>query len=321
MIGWAALGLAAAGVGATEIRAALRERAALRDHPPEGRFVQVGGARVHYVQEGAGPDVVLIHGASGNTRDMTFGLVPRLREHYRVTAFDRPGLGFTDRARPGLDRVFGGTGETPQEQAALLQGAARAIGIERPIVLGHSLGGAVALAWALLDPQGTAAVVDVSGVAMPWPGSLDLIYRINGSFFGGAWLPPLITAWVPEGAIGAGLRGIFEPDPVPPGFREWFSVPIALRRHSIRANARQVMGLRAQIVEMSRRYDSLPMPVEILHGEADIIVPPTIHAYPLARLAPKANLVMLPGIGHMPHHAAPEAVVAAVDRARARAGL
>jgi len=292
----------------------------MADYPPEGEFVEVEGRRVHAVTRGSGPDLVLIHGASGSTRDMTFGLMPRLTDRYRVTAFDRPGLGYTD-AAPGYADVFDHRGESPPEQAALLRAAARKLGIVRPIVLGHSYGGAVALAWALGDPDGTAAVVDLGGVAMPWPGSLDLLYRLNGSTFGGAGLPPLIVAFAPGRAVKAALAAIFEPNPVPEGYAEGFGVGITLRRASIRANARQINVLRQHIVEMSKHYASLPMPLEIVHGEADIVVPPTIHSFPLSRLVPGANLTLLPGVGHMPHHAAPEAVVAAIERARRRAGL
>lgn len=318
MLGWATLGLAATGAAVTEVRASLRERAALAAYPPEGVITEVDGRRVHSVTRGQGPDLVLIHGASGSTRDMTFGLMPRLQARYRVTAFDRPGLGFTDRARPELDSLLSREGESPRQQADLLRAGARKLGIVRPIVLGHSLGGAVALAWALGDPEGTAAVVDVAGVALPWPGSLDLLYRINGSTFGGAALPPLITAFASPKAVNAALHAIFEPDPVPPGYAEHFGPGITLRRRSIRANARQVNSLRPAIVEQSAQYGTLPMPIEIVHGEADIIVPPSIHSMPLSRIVPGANLVLLPGIGHMPHHAVPEEVVAAVDRARAR---
>lgn len=301
-------------------KASRREHRALMTFPPDGTFVEVEGRRVHAVTRGTGPELVLIHGASGSTRDMTFGLMPRLIDRYRVTAFDRPGLGYTDPA-PGSGGPFGGRGESPQEQAALLRAAARTLGIVRPIVVGHSYGGAVALAWALSDPEGTAAVVDLAGVSMPWPGSLDVIYRLNGSILGGAALPPLIAGFVPRRAVAAAMAAIFEPNPVPEGYAERFGVGLTLRRASIRANARQINALRPHVVEMSRHYASLPMPIEIVHGEVDIIVPPTIHSFPLARLAPGANLTMLPGVGHMPHHAAPEEVVAAIDRARVRAGL
>jgi pimeloyl-ACP methyl ester carboxylesterase len=100
---------------------------------------------------------------------MTFSFMGRLTDRYRVTAFDRPGQGYTDRARPGLDGPWAGDAESPSEQAAMLREAASALGIERPIVLGHSYAGSVALAWGLDDPEGTAAVVNVSGASMPWP--------------------------------------------------------------------------------------------------------------------------------------------------------
>jgi pimeloyl-ACP methyl ester carboxylesterase len=138
---------------------------------------------------------------------------------------------------------------------------------------------------------------------------------------GGAAVPPLIVAFAPSQAVDATLGAVFEPDPVPEGYAEHFGIGLTLRRDSIRANARQVRVLRSHIVEMSRHYVTLPMPIEIVHGEADIIVPPGIHSLPLSRLVPGANLVILKGTGHMPHHSEPEAVVAAIDRARARAGL
>jgi pimeloyl-ACP methyl ester carboxylesterase len=63
------------------------------------------------------------------------------------------------------------------------------------------------------------------------------------------------------------------------------------------------------------------MPVEIVHGTADDVVPIHIHSEPLANQIPGAVLTRLDGIGHMPHHSAPEAVKAAIHRAAARAGL
>ena len=63
------------------------------------------------------------------------------------------------------------------------------------------------------------------------------------------------------------------------------------------------------------------MPIELIHGDADTTVPPHIHAQVFAAEVPSANLQMLPGVGHMPHHADPEATVAAIDRAASRAGL
>ena len=72
---------------------------------------------------------------------------------------------------------------------------------------------------------------------------------------------------------------------------------------------------------MDAKYDLLKMPVEIIHGDADTIVPMHIHAERLVNDLSDAALTRLPGMGHMPHHADPEAVIAAIDRAAARAGL
>ena len=141
--------LAAAGgvvtLGAAGRRAAAEEAA----HPPSGQFIEVNGTRVHAWVAGEGPDVVLIHGAFGSLRDFTFDLAHRLSDRYRVVALDRPGLGYTGRTEARYARPFAGDAESPAEQAALLAAAARALGAENPVVVGHSMGGIVAMAWAL----------------------------------------------------------------------------------------------------------------------------------------------------------------------------
>lgn len=305
----------------TAWRASSRAAGAESAFPPEGAFVEVAGRRVHYVQKGEGPDLVLIHGASGNGRDMTYRFVDRLTDRYRVTVFDRPGLGYTDRVSPALANPFARRGETPQEQADLLRAAARALGIERPIVLGHSYGGSVAMAWALGDPEGTAAVVDVSGATMPWRGPLNWTYRITEGRLAGAVVPWLVAAWAPQAIVDRAIAGTFRPDDVPDAYAEQLGAALTIRAASFRANARQVNSLLPAVTAMAARYPSLTMPLEIVHGDLDTIVGLEVHSRPLAGLVPGAHLTVLPGVGHMPHHTHPEAVVAAIDRARTRAGL
>jgi pimeloyl-ACP methyl ester carboxylesterase len=314
----AALAAAAGGVVTSRV-AASRAAGAEAAHPPAGTFVDVGGTRVHVHVAGEGPDVVLIHGAFGSFRDFTFDLADRLAERYRVIAFDRPGLGYTGRTDPALDRAFAGTAESPAEQAALLAAAARQLGAERPVVVGHSFGGIVAMAWALdHDP---AAVVLLAGVALPWPGELGWIYEVNGTALGGGLVAPLLSAWAPEPRLRASVAATFAPQPMPAGYADHIGPYMPLRLPAFRANARQVNTLRPHVVEMERRYPALRLPIEIVHGDADRTVPIAIHSRPLSERVASANLTVLPGIGHMPHHAAPEATVAAIDRAAARAGL
>ncbi len=287
--------------------------------PPVGQFLQVNGQRVHALVQGSGPDVVLLHGASGNLRDFTFDLMGRLATRYRVIALDRPGLGYTDRAAPEFNRAWTARAESPADQAAMLSAAAAQLGADRPIVVGHSFGGAVAMAWALNHPS--AGVVSLAGAVMPWPGRLGLQYPVIGSRLGGAVVPPLAAlALTPERV--SGLTGaIFAPQDAPEGYLDHVGPGLALRPATIRANAKQIDGLRPHLVEMSEAYPDLTLPVEFIHGTADTIVPIAVHSRPAAGILPNARLTELLDVGHMPHHTHPQAVLDAVDRIATSAGL
>jgi pimeloyl-ACP methyl ester carboxylesterase len=312
--------LAAGGAAlAVDRRAAARETAADTAYPPTGQLITVNGRQVHAVTRGTGPDLILIHGASGNLRDFTLGFMDRLTDRYRVTAFDRPGLGYSDRVSDAYAAPFARFGESPADQAALLADAADQLGLQNPIILGHSYGASVAMAWALDRPDAVAGVVNVAGATMPWPGGLGLLYRVNGTGFGGALVPPFLTALAPLAYVERVVDDIFAPDPTPPGYAHAVGAALSIRRDSLRANARQVNSLYPHVVAMAARYPALTLPVEIVHGDADTIVPLAIHSEPLAQLLPDAHLTVLPGIGHMPYHAAPDAVIAAIDRLAARA--
>lgn len=310
-------------LASTTVRAARAEAA----WPPEGDFVETSLGRVHYLRRGQGPEVVLIHGAGGNLRDFSFSFLDRLAERYTVTAFDRPGLGYTARTAGVEDGAFATEGESPAQQAAMLRAAAAALGIAAPVVVGHSFGAIVAWAWALagLDagdrPENAAAVVSLAGVTLPWPGGLDPLYTWGGSALGGAVIVPLLAAFVPASVIEARINATFAPQEAPAGYDAHIGPGLTLRPQSFRANLRQVNTLRPHVVRMEPRYGELTLPAEIVHGTADTTVPIDVHARPMAARHRFARLTELPGIGHMPHHAAPEACAAAIDRAAARAGL
>jgi pimeloyl-ACP methyl ester carboxylesterase len=304
---------------ATSVVSARRSAQSRAAHPPTGQFVDVDGVRIHAHVAGEGPDLVLLHGAFGSSRDFTYDLVGRLQDRYRVIAFDRPGMGFSDHVDPQFAGGLAARAETPAEQSVVLAKAARALGAERPLVLGHSFGGIVALSWALdHDPAG---LVLLAGVAMPWPGTLSWIYRWNGTRVGSALLSPLLSAWTPDSYLQSSFASAFLPQPEPPGYSEHTGVYTPMRLRAFRATVRQVHHLRPQVVEMARRYDSLSLPIEILHGNADKSVPLTVHSGPFSEQVPSANLTVLEGVGHMPHHADPEAAIATVDRVAMRAGL
>ncbi|MGR3759309.1 alpha/beta fold hydrolase [Roseobacteraceae bacterium NS-SX3] len=312
------IGLAlAAAMAATAVRVQQRENRAEASHPPTGQFLTVDGHQVHVLEmgqpQGSAPDLVLIHGASGSTRDMTFRLAPALAADYRILIVDRPGLGYTSRINE--------TGATIRQQAALLKEAVQALGARQPVVLGHSYGGAVALSWAVDHPGSLSALVNVSGPSHPWTTPLDPFYRITSSALGRALVVPALTAYVPQAAVERALAGVFAPQAVPEGYAEHFGPGLTLRRKTLRANALQRANLLAEIEALAPHYHALSLPVEIVHGSADTTVGAPLHAEKLLRDVPQARLTLLDGIGHMPHHTATGEVVAAVHRAAARAGL
>jgi pimeloyl-ACP methyl ester carboxylesterase len=307
------IGLLALFWAVTLWKASRHEARAVAEYPPLGQFVTVNGTRLHLLQEGEGPDLVLIHGASGNMRDFTFDLVPRLTDRYRVTVVDRPGLGHSGR----LDR----DGASIFEQADLLVEAVAQLGVERPIVLGHSYGGAVALAWATRHPDAASALVLLAAASNPWEGPLSTYYKILSSPVGQVIAAPILTAWVPDHVVTDTIARIFAPQPVPEGYADYIGAGLTLQRRALRENALQRAGILPEVRRMVPDYAGIDMPVEILHGDADTTVGLSIHSETLARQIEDANLVVMEGVGHSPHHARPETVVAAIDRAARRAGL
>lgn len=299
--------------GATQVLAARREARAAKLTPPRGQDVEIEGRRVHVeVLGAAGPDLVLIHGSSGNTRDFTFRLAGELADRYRVFVVDRPGLGWSD-PRPGEDGLAA--------QARVIQAAVAKLGAARPIVLGQSYGGGVALAWAATLPGTLAGVVSVSGVAYPWDTGLGFYYSLLSHPLGRALVIPLIAAWVPRAVIKREVGAVFTPQTAPAGFAAYFGPELTVRRGQMRVNATQRRALLGEIEDLSPRWPMIDVPIELVHGDSDMIVDHRLHAERLTAENPRARLALLPGIGHMPHHVARPDVIAAIDRAALRSNV
>ena len=277
--------------------------------PPPGHVATIDGLEVHADIRGRGRDIVLLHGAGGNARDFTFDLAPRLAARgYRVTSFDRPGLGWS--------HSLGEAGIDPRIQARHLERAASAFGIRRPIVLGHSYGGAVAMAWALNAPGDIAGVVSVAGATNTWPGGVGLWYDIAGTTLGGRVMAPVLSGLVTRDRAQRAAASIFAPNPLPDGYLDHIGVGFSLDPDRLVTNARQVAGLKRHIAVMEPLYPDLRIPLAIVFGTRDTTVPAEVHGQRLAQQVPGAHLDLLADVGHMPHHIRPDAILSAVDRIR-----
>jgi len=286
--------------------------------PPIGEVLRLADRRRAHVLRGgptgpgaasAEPTVVLLHGASGNLRDWAISAMPAIAERHRVIAVDRPGFGHSD-APPGR----GWTLAAQREGVRAALGAAGVAPGAPLVVVGHSWAGALALDWALAHPNEVAGVMVLSGAVMDWGGKLDLYYKLTSLPALGHAISALPARVIGERTIRRALRGIFAPQLVPEGYIARAGVRLALRPETFRMNAMTLNGLHAQILENAPRYGRIACPVEILHGDADTVVPARIYAEPLARAIAHARLELLAGIGHMPQHACAGAVAEAVSR-------
>lgn len=288
------------------------DRMAPADNGPEGQFVTLPQGQLHVIVEGEGPDLVMIHGANSNVRDFSFDLIERMAEDFRVIAFDRPGFGYSDHLGGPL---------SPSAQADILRRGARQLGVEDPIVLGHSYGGAVALAWALEAGDEVAGLTLLAPASHPWPGELGLWYRLSASFLGQRLVLPLVANLAPRALLERSIQGVFEPDPVPEGYIDHLGVDLTLQTSQLRINARQVDRLKGYLEGMYPGYPALTLPIEIVHGEADTTVGLQYHSARLEEDVESVNLTRIEGMGHVPHHAAPEWVADTIRRTAERAGL
>ena len=281
-----------------------------RAHPAPGVMIEVAGASLHIVEIGprdaAGPAIVLLHGASSNLEAMRRPLGERLAENHRVILIDRPGHGWSSRAR--LED------STPEIQGRMIAEALTRLGIGKAILVVHSWAGALGLRMALDDPERVAGLVMLAPVAYPWPGGVGRYNKIVAMPLIGPLLAYTIT--LPLGAllVEPGARSVFFPQPMPEGYVRDTATMLLLRPREFLANAHDLATLKAAVAEQAPRYVEIKAPVTIISGDrSDKTVSTHIHSQPLAATAPNARLIVLPGIGHMVQNAAPDLVMSEIE--------
>ena len=194
----------------------------------------------------------------------------------------------------------------------MLRQAAERRGVREAIVVAHSLAGVMGLAMALDAPQFVRGLVLVAPVSHPWPGGVSWYYPIAAHPLTGALFRRLLLMPLGLAMMGEGVRSVFAPNPIPPTFVERTRVPLALRPENFRFNAEDVVDLAAAVAALSPRYGAVSAPTAIVTGDRDGVVYADIHSAGCARDIPGATLRVLEGVGHSPHHAAPQEVVAAI---------
>ena len=302
---------AAVGVAALAVSALVNRRLAKdaeRRNPPKGRFLEIDGVRLHYVERGKGEPLVLLHGNGSMIQDFeSSGLLDKAAKKYRVIVFDRPGYGHSRRPR--------GTIWSPEAQADLIHEALRELDATPAIILGHSWGASVAVALGLKHEDSVKALVLASGYYYPTA-------RFDVAAATGPAIPILgdILRYTLAPLLGrivwpALMRKIFGPAEVPQKFTQGFPAALALRPSQLRASAAESALMIPDAFGLRGKYGELAMPVIIIAGELDRLIDTDRQSGRLHRDVAHSAFHSVPGSGHMVHQTGMNEVMSAIDEA------
>jgi pimeloyl-ACP methyl ester carboxylesterase len=295
-------------VGATRWLAWLAEQR----FPPTGQFATVEGVRMHFLDVPAGSaadlaPMIFLHGASGNARDPHGAYAQALSGRARLIFIDRPGAGYSERGGAGM--------EAPDAQARLVAGLMEQLGVKRAVIVGHSLGAAIAAAFAVNHPERTAGLVLTAPATHPWPGGAVTWYYNLANFplLGRAFAETLA---VPFGNLlyKRAVKGVFAPNPVARDFHARSGTQLVLRPGNFLHNAQDVGSLHGHVSRLAPRYREIKAPTVIVTGDSDSVVLAEIHSQGLARDIEGARLVWLERTGHTPPYTATDEIVAEIER-------
>jgi pimeloyl-ACP methyl ester carboxylesterase len=272
------------------------------EYPPIGQFVTVDSTKLHYLAQGNGQPVVFLHGSSGQVQDFSMSIFDLLPTRYQAIAFDRPGHGYSERPTDGPVTV--------ERQARLIHDALVRLQIKKPILVGYSWSGALVMSYALQFPDEVQGLVLQSGYMYAEEGSSVQNYVPKIPIVGSVLLHTIL---IPVGKIKqqrAGKTG--DPDLPPESYRA-LSRALALRPGAVAAAAEDDRLEDASCERMSLSYPGIKLPVVIVTGDSDRIVPPTNQGLRLHKELPQSQLLIVRGGGHDLHWTTPETIIQAID--------
>jgi pimeloyl-ACP methyl ester carboxylesterase len=270
----------------------------------QGRTAQIHGRAVSYREAGEGPVMLLLHGMAGSSENWE-SVIGLLARRHRVIAPDFPGHGASDPG--GGDYSLGGL-------AAGIRDLLTVLGHDRATVVGHSLGGGVAMQFTYQFPEIVERLVLVSSGGL----GPDVSPLLRAAALPGADLFIGATASVGQrvgGALGRGLGAIgLRPNAdIAEVARGYASLSDPDRRRAFLGTLRGVVGTDGQrVAATDRLYLAEELPLLIIWGEKDPIIP-VGHAEEAHRLLPGSRLEVFPGVGHMPQVEQPWRLVSALE--------
>ncbi|WP_461018445.1 alpha/beta fold hydrolase [Streptomyces daliensis] len=265
----------------------------------------VHGYRRAYRTAGEGPAMVLLHGIGDSSATWT-GVIPGLARRHTVVAPDLLGHGASDKPRADYSVAAYANG---------LRDLLGALGIDRATLVGHSLGGGVAMQFAYQFPERTERLVLVStgGVGVEVNPALRAVSLPGADLLLSALTLPGMR-W--QTRAFAWLTRLLDTDlgqDAPDLLNLVDALPDASARSAFIRTLRAVVDWRGQVVTMlDRCYLAEGMPTMLLWGSRDSVVP-VRHAYSAHAAMPGSRLEIFDGVGHFPFHTDPAGFLALVE--------
>lgn len=280
--------------------------------PASGKFVDIEGNRIHYVESGEGSPIVFLHGLGGQLHQFRHPLFGRMGPGCRLIALDRPGSGYSTRAR-------GATGRLP-EQADLVRRFIETLGLERPLVVGHSLGGAVALTLAVEHPDAISGLALLAPLTHQEPdlseksGSLYIVSPLRRWIMANTLAVPTSLRYAKQT-----LDFVFGPQATPNDYMVEGGGWCGLRPGHFHATSTDLVAIERDLGRIEQRYGEIAIPAGILFGTADRVLAIDVHGRPMAKKVASLDFEAVDGLGHMLQFVDAERVAAFIERIARRA--
>ncbi|MGE5761526.1 MAG: alpha/beta hydrolase [Gemmatimonadota bacterium] len=257
--------------------------------PLVASYVTIDSTRIRYVDAGRGPVVVLIHGLAASMYSWHHTIQPVAQAGFRVIAFDNRGFGFSGKPSHGYSNKAYGD---------LLFGLLDSLRVTEAVLVGHSMGGAIAAEAALDHPARVRGLVlvDAAGLRVRWPFMLRVAH----------W--PIVSALFDRLRGRSATAGILKalygmPSRVTEEDIDQYYAPIA--EPGFGRSLRGVLG-EFRFNALQGRLGQLATPTLVMWGTADRLIPTSV-GQDMADQIPGALMVRFPGAGHAVPEEAPEA--------------
>lgn len=270
---------------------------------PAEHFIDVENTRVRYVEAGAGPVVVLIHGNAGSVDDFDFESLGLLCRDHRVIAVDRPGHGKSARPTDADAKL--------EYQARLLHETLSHLGVTHPVLVGHSWGGSLALAYAVEYPSELSAIVLLAPAAYSDGGPDQFMRLVLKTPVVGDVSLTMGRVIFGKHQLKKELQKAFYPSSVPEEYLRQASASW-LRHKQLRAILEDEYSLDKDLEKVSRHYSEISIPVVIVTGDHDRVVSAKENAYRLKTALAHSQLIELKNTGHQVPQTHPESIFNAV---------